>query len=65
MDAVIVYSVNRFCTEEKAAEIEAFFQSNPFPSSERKIGQTVESIRNTGSMLKRVQQSALAVANFW
>ena len=65
MDAVVVNSVNRFCTEEKAAEIEAFFRANPLPSSERKIGQVVESIRNTGAMLKRVQSSALADASFW
>ena len=36
MDAVILNSVNRFCTEEKAAEIEQFFKENPLPSSERR-----------------------------
>ncbi len=65
MDAVIVNSVNKFCTQERAAEIEEFFAANPIPSSERRIGQVVENIRNTGSMLNRFRDSALVNPSFW
>ena len=65
MDAVIVNSVSRFCTEEKAAEIQEFFSQNPIPSSERKIAQVVENIKTNGAMLSRVQKSRLAEAVFW
>jgi hypothetical protein len=31
MDAVIVYSINKFCTNARADEVEAFFKQNPLP----------------------------------
>lgn len=65
MDAVIVSLVSRFCTSEQAAELEAFFAANPVPSSERRIGQTVEAIRNSGTMLARIRASKLVDAAFW
>ena len=37
MDAVIINSVNRFCTSDKADEIESFFKENPLPSSDRRF----------------------------
>lgn len=58
-------SVSRFCTEQKAAEVEEFFTLNPIPSSERKIAQVVENIKTNGAMLSRVQKSKLAEAEFW
>ena len=65
MDAVIVYSVNRFCTMERAAEIEAFFKANPLPQSERRIAQTLENMRTNAQMLQRIGASKLADAAFW
>ena len=54
MDAVIVYSVAGFATEDKAAEIEAFFQAHPLPSSARKISQTLEGIRTNAKFLRAI-----------
>lgn len=45
MDAVIVYSISKFCTNERATEIEDFFINNPLPQSARRISQTIESMR--------------------
>eukprot|EP00640_Fibrocapsa_japonica_P000353 CAMPEP_0113937194 /NCGR_PEP_ID=MMETSP1339-20121228/3867_1 /TAXON_ID=94617 /ORGANISM="Fibrocapsa japonica" /LENGTH=883 /DNA_ID=CAMNT_0000939869 /DNA_START=46 /DNA_END=2697 /DNA_ORIENTATION=- /assembly_acc=CAM_ASM_000762 len=66
MDAVIVYCVNGFCTEDKAAEIDAFFVKNPLPSNTRKISQTVEAIRINAEFLKKMQKSTQLVdSSFW
>jgi puromycin-sensitive aminopeptidase len=65
MDAVIVNCINRFCTYEKADEIEAFFAANPLPSSERRISQTIELIRSAASLLGRIMSSRLIDPAFW
>ena len=65
MDAVIVNSVSRFCTEERAAEIENYFKAHPLPSSERRISQTLENMRANGKMLNAVRGSKLGDASFW
>ena len=65
MDAVIVYSIRRFVTSEEADDVENFFKANPIPSSDRRIGQAVESIRSTGKFLDAVRSSELATASFW
>jgi hypothetical protein len=65
MDAVIIYSLARHFTLEDADEIENFFKLNPLPSSERKIAQTIEAIRNTGKMLNIVQASSLVNPTSW
>jgi len=65
MDAVIVSTVSRFCTLEQALDLETFFDSNPIPSSSRRIRQTVEAIRVTGSMLDSVRASKLSDSSFW
>lgn len=65
MDAAIIMSLCRHVTLEDANEVEQFFQSNPLPSSQRKIAQTVEGIRSSGTMLERVKNSALAQADIW
>jgi puromycin-sensitive aminopeptidase len=59
MDAVIVYTINRFCTNERAAEIETYFKENPLPSSERKISQTIENMRSNAQLLSRIRESKL------
>lgn len=65
MDAAIVCLVCRFCTDAQAQDIENFFATHPVPSSSRKISQTVESIRNSGAMLKKISASQLAQPTFW
>eukprot|EP00602_Paraphysomonas_sp_CaronLab_P000533 CAMPEP_0185021724 /NCGR_PEP_ID=MMETSP1103-20130426/4412_1 /TAXON_ID=36769 /ORGANISM="Paraphysomonas bandaiensis, Strain Caron Lab Isolate" /LENGTH=825 /DNA_ID=CAMNT_0027553425 /DNA_START=132 /DNA_END=2609 /DNA_ORIENTATION=+ len=65
MDAVIVNCIGGFSTLEQAEEVESYFKAHPFPKSERRIGQAVESIRNSGSMLLKVKASDLVKASFW
>jgi puromycin-sensitive aminopeptidase len=65
MDAVIINSVSRFCTLEKADEIEAFFSAHPLPSSERRISQTLENMRANGKMLQALRSSKLGDSSFW
>jgi puromycin-sensitive aminopeptidase len=65
MDAVIVNCINGFCTLDRAQEIEDYFVANPMPKSARRIGQAVESIRNSGAMLEKVKASGLVNASFW
>ena len=54
MDACIVYSCNKFCTNDKATEIEEFFAKNPIPSSERRISQLLENVRTSAQFLDRI-----------
>jgi aminopeptidase N len=65
MDAAIVYSTNKFCTNEKAKEMEDFFASHPLPQSARRISQSIEMIRSAGKLFAIVQKSKLASASFW
>jgi hypothetical protein len=65
MDAVIVNTVSRFCTEERASEIEQFFKTHPLPSSERRISQTLENMRANGKMINAIRGSQLGDAGFW
>jgi UDP-glucose 4-epimerase len=65
MDAVIINSCGGFSTLERAAELEAFFQENPFPSSKRRIENMLENMRNAGAMLVKVKQSPLVEDSFW
>ncbi|KAK7501329.1 hypothetical protein BaRGS_00007454, partial [Batillaria attramentaria] len=46
-----------FATEEKAAEIEAFFKANPAPSADRTVQQACENIRLKARWLAREGQS--------
>lgn len=64
MDAVVVYSCGSFASEEKAAEIEAFFTRNPLPSSQRKIAQTLERIRINARFVERLK-SEIGANAFW
>ena len=65
MDAAIVNAVSRFATNERAAEIEEFFNKNPLPQSSRRISQTLENMRASGKMLEAIKESKLAHAEFW
>lgn len=65
MDAAIVYSIRGFSTLSDADDVENFFKANPVPSSERRIGQAVESIRSNGKFLLLVKKSGLTSESFW
>jgi len=65
MDAVIVNCINRFCTVERANEIEKFFEANPLPSSARRISQSVEMIRSNSNLLANIKKSSLSTDGYW
>jgi puromycin-sensitive aminopeptidase len=65
MDAVIVNCISRFCTSEKANEIEEFFKTHPLPSSERRISQSLENMRASAKMLEAISKSKLSDESFW
>ncbi len=65
MAAMVVGSIGRFCTAERADEVEAFFKTHPLPSCERRISQSLENMRANGAMLKALGKSRLATSAFW
>jgi puromycin-sensitive aminopeptidase len=65
MDAVIVYSCGGFCSNQKADEIEKFFEENPMPQNQRKVLQTVEAMRANAVFLGLLENSELGDASFW
>lgn len=65
MDAVIVMCCGGFCSSTRAAEIEAFFEKNPIPSSARKISQTLEGMRSNAKFADFLKASELANPEFW
>jgi puromycin-sensitive aminopeptidase len=65
MDAVVSYSTMRFCTAEKATEIEAFFKANPLPKSERRISPSVESMRLISAFIDRIKESEFMSETCW
>jgi len=65
MDAMILNSINRFCTLTKADQIEAFFVANPLPSSQRRISQALENMRTNGKMLEAISASPLSESIYW
>ena len=65
MDATIVNSINRFCTLDRADDIEAFFIANPLPSSARRISQSIEQIKSNDALLKIIKKSKLNTTIFW
>jgi puromycin-sensitive aminopeptidase len=48
--------VSQFSSDEKADEIEAFFNANAAPGMDRTVGQSVERIRITSEWVKHVQR---------
>jgi len=65
MNAVVIYSTMRFCTGERASEIEAFFKENPLPKCERRISQSVEAMRSAGAFITRIKGSELMNESYW
>jgi len=65
MDAVIVNCTSRFCTADKAAEMEEFFKTHPLPSSARRISQSVELIRTNAAFLTHISKSRLLDPSFF
>lgn len=65
MDAVIQSSTAGFTSEEKAAEIEAFFDAHPRPSNKRTISQVLEEIRANAAFLGRALATDVAKQQFW
>jgi len=65
MDAVIINCISRFCTDDRADEIEAFFKENPLPSSTRRISQSLEAMRSNAKMVKALGSSALATPAYF
>lgn len=65
MDACIISCAGSFCSEEKAKEIEAFFESHPLPQNARKIKQTIENMRANAKFFAALQASELSKPEFW
>lgn len=65
MSAVINYSCKGFASEEKAADVEAFFKEHPVTGGERNISQTLETIRTSAAFARRVFESNMAKEEFW
>ena len=49
----IVESLAGFCTASRAAEVRAFFEKNPVPSSQRGVQQSIERIENCVALKER------------
>jgi len=58
---IIQYATSSFAVEEKAKDIEQFFQLHPVPQAERTIKQSLESIRTNSKWL---EGSKAVVANY-
>ena len=65
MDAVIGFSVSKFCTTAHADELESFFKEHPVPNSQRRIEQIIETCRTNGLMVEKIMKSKLSTASFW
>ena len=65
MAAMVVSSMGRFCTTARATEVEAFFQTHPVPTVQRRIAQSLENMRANAAMLQTLRQSKLAEAAYW
>ena len=65
MGACIVLCAGSFCSEEKANEIDAFFEAHPLPKCSLKISQTTEAMRSNAKLLNFLKASDLSKAEFW
>jgi hypothetical protein len=65
MAGLIISIISRFCTTERADEVEAFFTAHPLPNSARRINQSIENMRTSGKMLNMIAKSKLAEEGFW
>jgi puromycin-sensitive aminopeptidase len=59
MDAAIMFTCSRFCTEDKVNEITVFFEANPLPKSERRISQLLETMKASATFVERTRASNL------
>lgn len=50
---LVKYLTENFASEEKAQEVEKFFQENEFSGTERTVSQSVETIRLNAAWLQR------------
>lgn len=53
MARLVKYLTENFASEEKAKEVEQFFQKNEFSGTERTVSQSVETIRLNAAWLER------------
>jgi len=65
MDAVILFCCSGFSTDEKAEEIQAFFEANPLPNNTRKISNLIETVRVNAAFLNRLKSSDVNQDAFW
>jgi puromycin-sensitive aminopeptidase len=65
MAAMIITSINRFCTAARADEVEAFFKTHPVPTCERRIVQALENMRANAAMLEALCKSSLVNVAYW
>ena len=54
----IVGSVGAFCSSEKSAEVQAFFEAHPVPGADRVLAQAVERMDNCAAVKARQQATA-------
>ena len=65
LQTVIFACTSGFSSEEKAADIEAFFKVNVVSNAVRKISQQCEKIRVLAEFTEKVKRSKLAQADSW
>jgi len=65
MEAVITYCASGYCTQEKADEIEKFFEDNPMPKNKRAISQVLEKTRNNANALSSALKTDIVNQEFW
>lgn len=53
LSRLIKYLIENFASEERAKEVEEFFQVNQIPGCERTVSQAVETIRLNAAWLQR------------
>ena len=57
---IFLYAVQNFCSTEKAAEVQQFFEQHPFPGTERNQKAALESINGCIELRNQQQQSLSA-----
>eukprot|EP00933_Yihiella_yeosuensis_P012781 TRINITY_DN12192_c0_g1_i1.p1 TRINITY_DN12192_c0_g1~~TRINITY_DN12192_c0_g1_i1.p1 ORF type:complete len:859 (+),score=193.67 TRINITY_DN12192_c0_g1_i1:309-2579(+) len=65
MDSVIIYATRGYCSEEKAKEIEDFFEAHPLPLCKRTISQELENLRIQAKFLSRALATEIAKPQFF
>jgi len=65
MTHLVAICGGKFVTEEKAVEVEKFFEENPVPLASRKISQMLEETRINAKWLESMQQGKLGDDGFF